>query len=91
MILDMGVTNRDASILTQKNRGVAEYSYYQQWQTATMSNANAKAGVSAPARTSAEVIGEIYIGNAANIAFLGQDRNTATTFNPSSGGAGRSF
>lgn len=82
----MGVTNRDSSLVTKKMRGMAEFSYYQQWRTATMSNANANAATIAPAKVSAEVIGEIYIGNAANEAFLGKDPNTATTFNPSSGG-----
>jgi len=82
----MGVTNRDSSLVTQKMRGMAGFSYYQQWQTATMSNANANAATIAPARVSAEIIPQIYVGNTADIAFLGRDSNIRPPFNPSSGG-----
>ena len=90
----MGVTNRDASILTKKNRGVAQNGYYQQWYNSTV--VNGQGGVVGPAKTSAEVVSEIRVG-CTNCAALdavaaGTDPNASPyPFNPSSGGAGRSF
>ena len=88
----MGVTNRDASILTKKNRGVAENSYYQQWYTATV--VQGKGGVAGPAKPSAEVVDQIKVGctACATLDAVGTDGNASQyPFNPSSGGAGRSF
>jgi hypothetical protein len=88
----MGVTNRDASILTKKNRGVAQNSYYQQWYAATV--VQGQAGVAGPAKTSAEVVAEIKVGcrACATLDAVGTDPNASQyPFNPSSGGAGRSF
>lgn len=84
----MGVTNRDSSLLTQKRRGMAENSYYQQWSTATMSNANPQQGLKAPAIVSSAVVSEIKIGCATCAAVESKDPNLGV-FNPSSGGAGR--
>jgi len=90
----MGVTNRDASILTKKNRGVAQNAYYQQWYNATV--VNGRPGVAGPASTSAEVVAEIRVGctecATLDAVAAGTDRNASQyPFNPSSGGAGRSF
>uniref|UniRef100_A0A6C0L8Z0 Uncharacterized protein n=1 Tax=viral metagenome TaxID=1070528 RepID=A0A6C0L8Z0_9ZZZZ len=88
----MGVTNRDASILTKKNRGVAENAYYQQWYNATV--VNGQVGVAGPAKTSAEVVAEIRVGctECATLDAVGRDPNASQyPFNPSSGGAGRRF
>lgn len=90
----MGVTNRDASILTKKNRGVAENAYYQQWYSATM--VEGKGGVAGPAKTSAEVVAEIKVGctqcaTLAAVAASTDPNASQYPFNPSSGGAGRSF
>lgn len=87
----MGTANRDSSVLTMKRRGMAEKSYYDQWKNATMNTANAMGGVTAPARTSAEVVAEITVGCTACSALTTTDPNAAVPFNPSSGGAGRSF
>jgi hypothetical protein len=88
----MGVTNRDSSVLTMKRRGQAEHSYYQQWRVATMSGATAQAGLTSPAKVSAEVITQIALGCTTCAAASGTDSNvSAYPFNPSSGGAGRGF
>lgn len=60
----MPCTNRDASVLTKKRRGVAEYSYYTSWKAATVNNNSGfnNQAVIAPARTSAEVVSEIKLG-----------------------------
>lgn len=86
----MGVTNRDSSMLTQKRRGIAENSYYQQWATATMSNAVAQQGLKAPAIVSGAVVSEIKMGCAKCAEVNSTDPNLGV-FNPSSGGAGRGF
>jgi hypothetical protein len=90
----MGVTNRDSSILTQKRRGIAENSYYTQWKAATVNTSTPLPGITSPARVSAEVVSEIRLGCATCAANANPqtDRNlSAYPFNPSSGGAGRSF
>jgi hypothetical protein len=86
----MGVTNRDSSMLTQKRRGIAENSYYQQWATATMSNAVAQQGLKAPAIVSGAVVSQVKLGCATCAGVEGTDPNLGV-FNPSSGGAGRGF
>jgi len=95
-ILEMGTTNRDASQITKKKRGVAEYSYYLNWSAATV--ANPRATPTGPATTSAEVIGEIYVGGVAAIAYNNSlltpnpdPNHPVYPFNPSSGGAGRTY
>lgn len=55
----MGVTIRDASLLTQKRRNMAENAYYNGWKTATSSG---NASLTSPARGSAEVLSEIKLG-----------------------------
>ena len=55
----MGVTIRDASLLTQKKRNMAENAYYTAWKTAANSGNSA---ATPPARTSAEVLSEIRLG-----------------------------
>ena len=80
----MPCTNRDASVLTKKRRGVAEYSYYNDWKTNTVNNNTGftNQAVSAPARTSAEVIGEIKLGCQTAYAYnnqLVQNGNTSAS------------
>lgn len=88
----MGVTNRDSSVLTMKRRGIAENSYYTQWKAATVNNSNPQQGLKAPAGVSAEVVTEIALGCSTCASGTVTDPNNATyPFNPSSGGAGRSF
>jgi hypothetical protein len=90
----MGVTNRDSSLLTKKRRGIAENSYYTQWKASTMNTSTPLPGITSPARVSAEVLTEITLGCATCAANANPqtDRNLAQyPFNPSSGGAGRSF
>jgi hypothetical protein len=90
----MGVTNRDSSLLTQKRRGIAENSYYQQWAAATMSNVRPQQGLKAPAIVSAENLTEINLGCAtcaANASPQTDSNLAAYPFNPSSGGAGRGY
>ena len=55
----MGVANRDASLLTQKKRNIAENSYYNGWKAAV---ASGNVSVTGPARSSAEVLSEIKLG-----------------------------
>ena len=86
----MGVTNRDSSLLTMKRRGMAENSYYTQWVAATVKSSNPQQGLTPPARVSSAVVAEITLGCATCTANEGKDRNLGV-FNPSSGGAGRSF
>jgi hypothetical protein len=60
----MGVTNRDASWLTQKRRGIALNAYYQDWKSKTVNSANVTGSpvLNAPAGTSAEVVAQIGLG-----------------------------
>ena len=55
----MGVANRDASLLTQKRRNMAENAYYNGWKAAVAAGATALTG---PARAGAEVLSEIKLG-----------------------------
>jgi hypothetical protein len=80
--VEMPCTNRDASLLTKKRRGVAEYSYYNDWRANTVNNNTGfnNQAVIAPARISAEVIGEIKVGCMAAYAYnnnLVRQGNTA--------------
>jgi hypothetical protein len=50
----MGVTNRDASLNTQKRRGAAVNSYFQDWTANTVNSTRANQALKAPAATSAE-------------------------------------
>jgi len=80
----MPCTNRDASLLTKKRRGVAEFSYYNDWRANTVNNNSGftNQAVIAPARTSAEVIGEIKLGCQSAYAFnnrLVQNGNTSAS------------
>jgi len=97
ILTDMGTANRDASQITKRNRGVALYAYSLGFQSGT-NTVNPSAALTAPAVTSAEVLGQIYVGGSAATAY----NNSLLTpnpdpnrpyypFNPSSGGAGRSY
>ena len=55
----MGVSNRDASLLTQKRRNIAVNAYYESWKSATNTGNSAITG---PARASAEVVSEKNLG-----------------------------
>ena len=55
----MGVANRDASLLTQKRRNMAENAYYNGWKAAVAAGSTALTG---PARAGAEVLSEIKLG-----------------------------
>ena len=86
----MPCANRDASLLTQKRRGMALNSYYNSWKAATVnSSSGGVAATTGPARTSAEVIGEIYLGcQTCNAINATTDPNVSRyPSNPSAGGA----
>lgn len=92
----MSVTVRDASLVTKRNRNIAENSYYTQWKNATVLSSNPSQATSNPAGAGAQVIGEIKLGCQACVArdnfgvIPAPDPNvTLYPFNPSSGGAGR--
>jgi hypothetical protein len=93
----MGTSNRDASQVTVKNRNKSESAYYNDWASKTMLATSAGAvnyAATKPTGAGAEVVAEIRLGCTActDIAKNGSDPNTAVyPFNPSSGGAGRSF
>jgi len=55
----MGVGIRDASLLTQKRRNMADNAYYNDWKAAA---AAGNAGMMAPAKTTAEVFTQIKLG-----------------------------
>lgn len=63
----MPCTNRDASLLTQKRRGMAEYSYYVDWKKNTVNNATgfANQALKGPCVTGAETHLEIGLGGSA--------------------------
>ena len=94
----MGVTNRDASLNTQKRRGAAVNGYFQDWTANTVNSTRANAALKAPAATSAEVVSQIYTGGVvqntlnnqiARVNGLANDANTALyPDNRSAGGAG---
>jgi hypothetical protein len=71
----MGVANRDASLLTQKRRNMAENAYYNGWKAAV--NAGGNAALTGPAKAGAEVLSEIKLGCTACtiIAENGSDPN----------------
>lgn len=60
----MGVTNRDASLLTQRNRNRALYSYKAAFTNATMTTNGvpSTAGLTGPATTGAETLTEANLG-----------------------------
>ena len=70
----MGVTIRDASLLTQKRRNMAENAYYAAWKAEANSG---NAALTAPAKSGAEVLSEIKLGCTACtiIAENGSDPN----------------
>ena len=74
MVIRMGVANRDASLLTQKRRNMAENAYYVGWKAAVAAGGTALTG---PARAGAEVLSEIKLGCTACtiIAENGSDPN----------------
>jgi hypothetical protein len=92
----MSVTVRDASLVTKRNRNIAENSYYTQWKDATVLSSAPKQATSNPAGAGAQVVAEIKLGCQACVARNGfgvtpdPDPNADLyPFNPSSGGAGR--
>jgi len=90
----MPCTNRDASLLTKKRRGVAEYSYYNDWRSNTVNNKSGftNQAVIAPARTSAEVIGEIKLGCQTAYAYNNQlVQNGNSTFSVAVGFPGATY
>ena len=56
----MGVANRDASLLTQKRRNMAENAYYNGWKAAVAAGGNT--ALTGPARAGADVLSEIKLG-----------------------------
>jgi len=59
----MGVTNRDASWLTQKRRGVALNGYYQSWKANTVNSSNSPGLVfTPPGATGAETLTNAHLG-----------------------------
>ena len=90
----MPCTNRDASVLTKKRRGVAEYSYYNDWKTNTVNNNTGftNQAVIAPARTSAEVLSEIKLGCQTAYAYNNQlVKNGNSTFSVAVGFPGATY
>lgn len=92
----MSVTVRDASLVTKRNRNIAENSYYTQWKNATVLSAAPSQATSNPTGAGAQVVAEIKLGCQACVArndfgvIPPSDANTQVyPFNPSSGGAGR--
>ena len=82
----MGVTIRDASLLTQKKRNMAQHAYYDAWKTATNAGNTATTN---PARSTAEVLSEISLGCTACVVNSSSnvDPNMVRyPTNPSSGG-----
>ena len=79
----MGLANRDASQLTKQRRNIAVNSYSNNWKAAV---AAGRAGATAPALTSAEVVSEIKLGCVACHTINGNDPNQPRyPYNPSSG------
>jgi len=77
----MGVTNRDASLLTQKRRGIALNAYYQDWKTNTVNSSRAPGvGVyNAPGATSAEVLAQINLGCVSCYAYTNEQVKQGNT------------
>ncbi len=90
----MGVTNRDASLITQRNRNRALNSYYEAWKTANVTGSVANNTMKAPAATSAEVVAQIKAGcvsctilNNASVTPNPDPNQVLYPANPSAGGA----
>jgi hypothetical protein len=96
----MGVTNRDASLLIQRNRNRALNAYKTAFTNATMTVANGSvsvAGLTGPATTGAETLIEAKLGCVACAVLTNQiNQNNGAAFdpntslypnNPSAGGA----
>jgi hypothetical protein len=94
----MSLAVRDASLVTQKNRNKALNAYYQDWKTNTVNSSAPKPGITGPATTGAETLTEVKLGCQACFVYTNSltipnpDPNQPLySFNPSSGGAGRSY
>ncbi len=99
----MSLTVRDASLVTQRNRNKALNAYASGFSSAINSSTGAQQGLKAPGLTGAEVVGEIKLGCIACTVYqnelIKQGRASGTPdtnlslypFNPSSGGAGRTY
>lgn len=99
----MNVTVRDASLVTQRNRNKALNAYATGFNNAINAPTGAQQGMKAPALTGGEVVGEIKLGCIAchvyqnELVKAGLASGTPDTnlslypFNPSSGGAGRTY
>lgn len=58
----MGVTNRDASLITQRNRNRALNAYYEAWKATNVTGSTPNSALKAPAATGAEVVAQIQAG-----------------------------
>jgi len=93
----MPTTVRDASLVTQKNRGIALNAYKTAFTSATMNTAAANPALTAPGVVSAQTLSQARLGCEAcvavddfNAAALGQTTDPNITRygpNPSAGGA----
>ena len=94
----MYVAVRDASLVTKRNRNKAVNAYKTDFNTQINAAGNAKQGLTSPGQAGAETVAQaklgciactIYNNNATN---PNPDANqTLYPFNPSAGGAGRSY
>jgi hypothetical protein len=90
----MGLTNRDASQITVKNRNKALNAYYDAWKTANVTGSATNSTMKAPASTSAEVVAQIKAGCVActilanaGLAVNPDPNQVLYPANPSAGGA----
>jgi len=101
----MPTTVRDASLVTTRNRNIAQFSYYQAWKDKTVNTGSINSALNPPVVGGANLISDIMLGgittnafnndfvkNGAKLSTLGYDSNVALyPPNPSSGGSGRSY
>jgi len=75
---------RDASMVTKRNRDMAEFAAYTSWQKETMGSAKPNAAVRAPVVGGANSIAEVTTGgiatNAFNNEFVKNGGNASTIF-----------
>jgi hypothetical protein len=98
----MSTTVRDASLITLRNRNKAVNAYASSFRTANQSAAPQQ-GLTAPGAAGAETVAEAVLGCTACTIYTNElikvgvvsgtpDRNLSLyPFNPSSGGAGRTY
>ena len=79
----MGVTNRDASLLTQRNRDRALYSYKSSWTSATVNSVNPASAVTGPATTGTQTLTQANLGCVACTVLNNEiSKNTGGAFDP---------